>query len=111
MNGNQNNCNKELTFIYKHDIVNKQGELEMSNENKVKAVSKVVEPIEPAISELTCQAFTFFRNPLNGVFYTVKIKFDPALTTAEFSDKEIAGDDKQVAVERLKILLATKLFP
>jgi len=83
----------------------------MSNENKVKAVSKVVEPIEPAISELTCQAFTFFRNPLNGVFYTVKIKFDPALTTAEFSDKEIAGDDKQVAVERLKILLATKLFP
>jgi hypothetical protein len=108
--GSKNKYNKLLTYRINNDNIKTQGELEMSNENKAKTVSKVVEPLEPDPAELTCTTYGFFRNSKNGVFYTVKIKFDQGLTTAEFSDKEVAGDEKQLAVERLKILLGSKVF-
>lgn len=106
LNGSKNKYNKALTYRINNDIVYKQGDEEMS---KTKTVNNVVEPVEPE-TELTCFGYVFFKNPKNGTFYTVKVSFDSALTTAEFSEKEVAGDEKQLAVERLKILLGSRVF-
>lgn len=78
--------------------------------SKAKTVNSVVEPIEPDPSELICFGYCFFKNPKNGTYYTVRINFDSGLTTAEFTEKEIAGDDRHVAIERLKVLLGSKVF-
>lgn len=104
---NKNYHNNELTNYNFSYIMNKEGELEMS---KAKTVNSVVEPTEPDAAELTCFGYCFFKSPKNGTYYTVRVNFDSGLTTAEFTEKEIAGDEKQVAIERLKILLGSKVF-
>lgn len=64
---------------------------------------------EQLTPELNCFGYVFLKEK-NGNYYTVRITFDEALTTTEFSDKEYAGTDKQMAIERLKIKLGEKVF-
>lgn len=62
------------------------------------------------LAELDAFGYVFMRNPVTGVYSTVKVKFDHTLTRAEFSEVESAGTEKVLAIERLKVILATRVF-
>ena len=58
--------------------------------------------------ELKCFGYVSFKQA--GNWYTARVDFDENLTIGEFSEKTIAGDEKGLMVERLKILLGSKVF-
>lgn len=108
----ENKYEKELIEFRFEYIVNKEIGEKMAKVTK-KEEAPMVLPTGAATVEVTPEldsfGYVFFRNP-NGNFYTVKVKFDHNLTVADFSEVESAGGEKQLAIERLKILLATRVF-
>lgn len=60
-------------------------------------------------SNLECFGYVFYKET-NGNFSTIRVNFSDDLTDVDFSNKEFAGTDKQIAIERLKIKLGENVF-
>lgn len=96
---------KNLQDLTKKNELHSNEELHPSNINNGELPISILS-FKP---ELNCFGYVFLKEK-NGNWSTIKISFDEALTTTEFSDKEYAGTDKQMAIERLKIKLGEKVF-
>lgn len=106
------NHTNNLTYEFNYDNVNKEVETPRSRLDMAKKQEEqsVVEsfPIE-AKPDLNKFGFVMFKGDDN-TWYTAKVNFDAKLTTAEFSDKQRAGDERALAVEQMKIKLGATNF-
>jgi hypothetical protein len=100
---------KNLQDLTKSSVVVSNNGSYRNEELMNESTKELKELLEKAKPELNCFGYVFMKEK-NGNFSTVRVNFDEALTTAEFSEKEFAGSDKQIAIEKLKIKLGQKVF-
>lgn len=107
------NVNINTKKSKKETQVAKKSNEQLAKEALASLAPELVSEEEPKAKEkpvLDSFGFVMFKDKTNNTWYTAQVNFDSNLTTAEFSNKTVAGDEKSIAVERLKIVMGDKLF-